>query len=174
MVRSAPSAQRLDSAGSRVSRTSSGGSRQTPSDFTMVRTSSGQVLYIPKTPKTPVTVRRTTSGEVGYIGMTIDGNNRVTKLQDDSPALEVGVRLGDVVLAVNGHRLTPGVAPGRLLRGPPGHRVQLIVGRKTERLQFGVTRASKPTAHAPARPDQRMPDPAPTQPDATADATPPQ
>jgi len=62
----------------------------------------------------------------------------------EGPAAAVGLVRGDLILAVDG-RQTAGVAQAEvveLLRGPPGSRVRLDIGREGNRFSVTVTRAN--------------------------------
>ena len=93
-------------------------------------------------------MRVSTAGSYSGVGIEVaerDGHVVVVTPIDGSPAARAGVRAGDVLLEIDGHRVGPGnlaEAIGRM-RGYAGSRVRLAVGRKGEPapLQFELERS---------------------------------
>ncbi|MGB9724065.1 MAG: S1C family serine protease [Chloroflexia bacterium] len=70
---------------------------------------------------------------------------RVERVLPDTPAEEAGLRPGDVIVAVNGERITPERSLADLLaRYRPGDTVTLTVRRDNERLEIQVRLGEHP------------------------------
>jgi serine protease Do len=81
----------------------------------------------------------------------------VVRAEDDSPSAHAGIRADDIVVALDGQKVTSG---GGLLRAvalkSPGTRASLTVYRGPQRLDLGVTLAQRPdpeSLRVPAAPD---------------------
>jgi carboxyl-terminal processing protease len=85
-------------------------------------------------PEADARARETVSGSFVGIGVELaieDGMPTVISALDDSPALEAGLRPGDVIAAIDGNA-TAAADPSaldRMLSGPPGSEVALLVRR---------------------------------------------
>jgi len=77
-------------------------------------------------------------GWLGIHGATSTGAEagvRVTSIDARSAALEAGIRRGDTIMAIGGHRITSVAAlQGQLYFESPGQRVAVEVVRSTKRM----------------------------------------
>jgi carboxyl-terminal processing protease len=85
-------------------------------------------------PEADARARETVSGSFVGIGVELaieDGMPTVISALDDSPALEAGLRPGDVIAAIDGNATSAAdpSALDRMLSGPPGSEVALLVRR---------------------------------------------
>ena len=75
-----------------------------------------------------------TNGAYDGIGVEVqpqpDGTILVIAPIDDTPAARAGVKPGDIIIAVDGKRLTPELADSNPLRGAPGSKTVLTVQRE--------------------------------------------
>lgn len=93
-------------------------------------------------------MQASTQGEFGGLGIEVgmeDGFVKVVAPIEDSPAYEVGLKAGDLIMklddkAVKGMSLNDAV---KIMRGKPGTKIDLVVLRKKapEPLNFTITRA---------------------------------
>lgn len=78
------------------------------------------------------------------IGATVetayDGGYRVMSVLPDSPALEAGLRPGDVITAVDGLPMSPEVDPRTPIVGEAGTPLTVTVNRNGQTLEFSLTR----------------------------------
>lgn len=109
-------------------------------------------------------------GEPGYLGVVADdrGENgagvRVLEVTPDGPAAQAGVRVNDLITAVDGRPIRTLDDMGKLLAGARvGTNLQLTVERGRELKKFQVTLAPRPTPadRIAERIDPHRPDPAP-------------
>jgi C-terminal peptidase prc len=100
-----------------------------------------------------VNARKTATEEPGLVGLRLH-RWPVVDVMPGGPAAEAGLRNGDVVVAVNGneaaHARTAQDA-SKILQGPPGSVVKLVVKRDSTTLTFGLTRAFAAAARVEAR-----------------------
>ncbi|MEI6418626.1 MAG: S41 family peptidase [Sphingomonadales bacterium] len=93
------------------------------------------------------TMRQTTDGEYGGLGLTVtteDGAVKVVSPTDDTPAARAGIRSGDFITHIDG-QLIYGTSLNDAvdqMRGKPGTSIKLTVVREgeTKPLQFTLTR----------------------------------
>jgi membrane-associated protease RseP (regulator of RpoE activity) len=81
----------------------------------------------------------------GRIGIHLDEQGSLTRLEPDGPAQEAGLRVGDKLLRVDGKDVS-GMSTqmlGSLIMGKPGTSVSLTVIREGDPLQFNVIRRSR-------------------------------
>ncbi len=69
---------------------------------------------------------------------------RLAHVHDGTPAQAAGLSAGDVVIAVDGLRVTPGNLDKLLLRYAPGDRFELAAFRRDELMHFDVALAQRP------------------------------
>jgi len=88
--------------------------------------------------------RSVNGGSVVGIGATVENafNNgyRVMSVLPESPALEAGIRAGDILVAVDGRELTAETDPRTWVAGEAGTSVTVTVARDGRRLDFTLTR----------------------------------
>ena len=68
-----------------------------------------------------------------------DGSMKIIAPIDDTPAARAGLKSGDVIVAVDGKRLTPGSEETEPLRGKAGSKVTLTLVRENKPQPFDVT-----------------------------------
>jgi carboxyl-terminal processing protease len=91
------------------------------------------------------------SGKFVGIGVTpeiVDGHYVIRQVLDNSPALKVGIKEGDIFIAVNGESLPDKITDynlvGDKLRGPVGTQVKVTLQRPSDnnrQIEFEMTRA---------------------------------
>jgi predicted metalloprotease with PDZ domain len=87
-----------------------------------------------------------------------DGNDvRLTHVLHGGAALAAGLAAGDVIVAMDGIRVTPKTLEGRLAQLKPGDRARLHVFRRDELHEIGVTFAAAPADTCVLRFDKRAP-----------------
>ena len=88
--------------------------------------------------------RSVNGDEVVGIGATVevnfDNGFRVMSILPKSPALEAGIRAGDIVTAVDGTRLTAEMDPRAYITGEEGTSVTLTILRDGQELEFTLIR----------------------------------
>jgi carboxyl-terminal processing protease len=91
--------------------------------------------------------RQQQTGEFSGVGMTVQGDKRglrVVQVYDNSPAHDAGIRIGDVIVAVNGRSLR-GVRQDQAvarIKGPRGTDVRLTFLHRAKRITRTLTRAT--------------------------------
>ena len=83
----------------------------------------------------------------GWIGLTAsdrDGRLVVTAVKRGTIAFEVGLNVGDELVAVNRYRITGSGWKDRMKQYPPGETVNLLVSRRGELMAIPVTLGEKP------------------------------
>ena len=89
---------------------------------------------------------------------TAEGNDvKLTHVLDGGAALAAGLAAGDVIVAMDGIRVTPKTLDGRIAALRPGDRVQLHVFRRDELHEIGITFAAAPADTCVLRFDRRPP-----------------
>jgi carboxyl-terminal processing protease len=88
-----------------------------------------------------------TTGEFSGIGVSVGERERgllVSEVFRGSPAQAAGIRVGDLIVGVNGESIAgkPSRYSTALIRGEPGTKVRLTIQRKGRRLQKDVERAA--------------------------------
>ena len=93
------------------------------------------------------TMRQTTDGEYGGLGLTVtteDGAVKVVTPTDDTPAARAGIKSGDYVTHINGELIYGTSLQDAVdkMRGPPGSTIKLTVVREgaTKPLDFNLKR----------------------------------
>ena len=86
-----------------------------------------------------ITPRALGKFEIGYIGVLPPMNPEATVVLDGSPAKEVGLRVGDVVLAANGERPIAHARLIEMIRANEGKPIELDIARGDERLTLTMT-----------------------------------
>jgi predicted metalloprotease with PDZ domain len=87
-----------------------------------------------------------------------EGNEvKLTHVLDGGPALAAGLAAGDVIVAMDGIRVTPKTLEGRLAPLRPGDRANLHVFRRDELHEIGITFAAAPADTCVLRLDRRAP-----------------
>lgn len=92
-------------------------------------------------------VREVTQGRFSGIGVSLrlaEDGLLVVRVMPMSPAKEVGVRPGDVIVSVEGRRIRPATAQSSIdrIKGMPGTRVAISVRRGERELDFTIKRES--------------------------------
>jgi carboxyl-terminal processing protease len=88
-----------------------------------------------------------TSGRFSGIGVWLDVKHedlQVLSVLPDSPALEAGIKPGDIIETIDGDpvsKMTSDEAVAKI-KGPEGSKVQLTIRRDKEKLELTITRAS--------------------------------
>jgi len=77
---------------------------------------------------------------------------RVTNVYDGSAAQDAGISGGDVLVALNGLRITPGSLDALLTRYQPGDTVELLAFRRDELMCFEVKLGAQPPPKFAVRP----------------------
>lgn len=101
------------------------------------------------TPEQYDAFNRSVNGDtVVGIGATVetayDGGYRIMSVLPNSPALEAGIRPGDIITAADGVPTSPNVDPRIPVSGPEGTEVTLTINRDGQTLEFTVTRRAVP------------------------------
>lgn len=101
------------------------------------------------TPEQYDAFNRSVNGDtVVGIGATVetayDGGYRIMSVLPNSPALEAGIRPGDIITAADGVPTSPDVDPRIPVSGPEGTEVTLTISRDGQTLEFTVTRRAVP------------------------------
>ncbi|MEM6532435.1 MAG: S41 family peptidase [Myxococcota bacterium] len=96
------------------------------------------------TPEEYVALRSTTDGEYAGIGVEMarnDGLTKITKVYEDSPAAQAGLRQGDVLLSVDGKPIvdTPLSETTKRLRGRVGTKVVIQIQKESRRAPWDFT-----------------------------------
>jgi predicted metalloprotease with PDZ domain len=87
-----------------------------------------------------------------------EGNEvKLTHVLDGGPALAAGLAAGDVIVAMDGIRVTPKTLEGRLAQLRPGDRAKLHVFRRDELHEIGIRFAAAPADTCVLRLDRRAP-----------------
>jgi predicted metalloprotease with PDZ domain len=87
-----------------------------------------------------------------------DGNDvKLTHVLDGGAALAAGLAAGDVIVAMDGIRVTPKTFEGRLGQLKPGDRARLHVFRRDELHELGITFAAAAADTCVLRFDKRAP-----------------
>ncbi len=119
-----------------------------------------------------VSSARLVSADAGYLGAGTAEGAPITRVAQGSPAEQAGLRVGDIVTAVNDLPVTSGVALGRFMEGlPEGTTVrlrilrdgkeQVITARLSARPTGPVADVPRPTAPPVTKPTPPAPRPAP-------------
>ena len=82
---------------------------------------------------------------------------KLTHVLDGGAALAAGLAAGDVIVAMDGIRITPKTLEGRLAQLRPGDRAQLHVFRRDELHELGITFAAAPADTCALAIDKRAP-----------------
>lgn len=99
------------------------------------------------TPTGDTSVREVTEGEFSGIGVSLtvqDNALQVVTVLPKSPALEAGLRRGDVIRKVNGKKVNVRSSASSIdrIKGPEGTEVDLTVQRGRQTIEFTLTRRS--------------------------------
>jgi regulator of sigma E protease len=100
----------------------------------------GNSTYTIRLPLDSVSPQDLESDFLGKLGLDLARPKAVLgKLTADGPAMQAGLREGDVVLAVNGTAVIDGVALIDLIRASPGKTMHIRVQRGQQQLELAVT-----------------------------------
>ncbi len=101
----------------------------------------------------------TTEEKMGWLGVEIQELNQalrialgvehgvlVTEVTDGSPAEKAGLKIGDLIFAIDGEKITDYPALRRFIRQHPDQTVKITIQRTGKNLELGVSLAALPTA----------------------------
>lgn len=80
----------------------------------------------------------------GWVGLHLNGSNRVTHLDRGTPAFDAGFNVDDEVLALDDFRVPDGGWSGRLALYEPGDEVRVLVSRRGALRTLDLTLGSRP------------------------------
>jgi serine protease Do len=86
--------------------------------------------------------------ERGWLGVSVDDRENavlIAGVSRDGPAARFGIRVGDVVLAINGERIESSRGLIRAVAGvPPGNSVRLTIRRQGREIEIPVNVGRRP------------------------------
>lgn len=80
-----------------------------------------------------------------YTGLSTDGNNTVTQVNDGSPAAAAGLQVGDVIISRAGVSVEDARAMNELGRSQIGETRVMVVDRNGQEVSLDMTAAAEPT-----------------------------
>lgn len=80
-----------------------------------------------------------------YTGLSTDGNNTVTRVDDSSPAAAAGLQVGDVIRSIEGVSVEDTRGINELGRGQIGEARSMVVDRNGQEVSVDVAAAAQPT-----------------------------
>jgi regulator of sigma E protease len=81
------------------------------------------------------------TSNVYRIGVVVSDNVNITTVTDDSPAKEAGVKVGDIILTVNGQKLSDTLRISDIIAASGGEAVEMVVKRGDKEVTLNVTPA---------------------------------
>ncbi len=88
----------------------------------------------------------TTPGWIGLSASDRDGRYVISSVRRETVAYEIGLNVGDEVIAVDQYRVDPKSWSARMKQYAPGDQVSLLISRRGELLRIPVTLGKKPEA----------------------------
>jgi carboxyl-terminal processing protease len=86
-----------------------------------------------------------TTGKYEGIGIRaswVDKGYYITYVDENSPALQAGLQIGDQLLSINGEKITEDSDPGQLIKGPKDSKLTAEILRGEEKLNLIVQRST--------------------------------
>ncbi|MEY2636408.1 MAG: hypothetical protein RLZZ197_884 [Bacteroidota bacterium] len=86
-----------------------------------------------------------TTGKYEGIGIRaswVDKGYYITYVDENSPALQAGLQIGDQLLSINGVKITEDSDPGQLIKGPKDSKLSAEILRGEEKLSLTVQRST--------------------------------
>ncbi|MEY3956129.1 MAG: hypothetical protein RLZ73_583 [Bacteroidota bacterium] len=86
-----------------------------------------------------------TTGKYEGIGIRaswVDKGYYITYVDENSPALQAGLQIGDQLLSINGVKITEDSDPGQLIKGPKDSKLTAEISRGEEKLSLTVQRST--------------------------------
>jgi carboxyl-terminal processing protease len=86
-----------------------------------------------------------TTGKYEGIGIRaswVDKGYYITYVDENSPALQAGLQIGDQIISINGVKITEDSDPGELIKGPKDSKLAAEIKRGEEQLHLTVNRAT--------------------------------
>ncbi|HCY61612.1 MAG TPA: RIP metalloprotease RseP [Oxalobacteraceae bacterium] len=104
----------------------------------------GNASYTVRVPLDGISAQDLEGDFLGKLGLDLARPKAVLgKLMADGPAMQAGLREGDVILAVDGAPVVDGVALIELVRASPGKPLRMQVQRGQQQLELAVTPAAR-------------------------------